>query len=108
MANLNVMEFDAMVVGGGIAGLQTALDLADQNFKVAVVEKDATIGGKMIRLSKVFPTLDCASCITTPKMASAAHHDNISLFTYCDVNAIDRDGDGYRRLVDPATPLCGS
>jgi len=94
MANLNVMEFDAIVVGGGIAGLQAALDLADQNFKVAVVEKDATIGGKMIRLSKVFPTLDCASCITTPKMASAAHHDRISVFTYCDVSAIKRTGDG--------------
>jgi heterodisulfide reductase subunit A len=93
MGNLNVMEFDAVVIGGGIAGLQTALDLADQNFKVAVVEKDTTIGGKMIRLSKVFPTLDCASCITTPKMASAAHHDNISIFTYCEVNNIDRDGD---------------
>jgi heterodisulfide reductase subunit A len=48
----------------------------------------------MIRLSKVFPTLDCASCITTPKMASAAHHDDISIFTYCDVNAIDRNRDG--------------
>jgi heterodisulfide reductase subunit A len=94
MGNFKVMEFDAIVVGGGIAGLQSALDLADQNFKVAVVEKDATIGGKMIRLSKVFPTLDCASCITTPKMASAAHHDNIAIFTYCDVNAIDRDGEG--------------
>jgi heterodisulfide reductase subunit A len=94
MGNYNVMEFDAIVVGGGIAGLQTALDLADQSFKVAVVEKDATIGGKMIRLSKVFPTLDCASCITTPKMASAAHHDNIAIFTYCDVNAVDRDGQG--------------
>jgi len=94
MTNLNVMEFDAIVVGGGIAGLQTALDLADQNFKVAVVEKDATIGGKMIRLSKVFPTLDCASCITTPKMASAAHHDHISIFTYCDVSTIQRDGNG--------------
>jgi heterodisulfide reductase subunit A len=94
MENLNVMEFDALVVGGGIAGLQAALDLADQNFKVAVVEKDATIGGKMIRLSKVFPTLDCASCITTPKMASAAHHDNIAILTYCDVNSIKRDGDG--------------
>ena len=97
-----------LVVGGGIAGLQTALDLADQNFKVAVVEKDATIGGKMIRLSKVFPTLDCPICITTPKMASAAHHDNISIFTYCDVSAIDRDGGGIvasltqrPRYVDP-------
>ncbi len=85
-------KFDVLVVGGGIAGLQTALDLGDQDFKVAIVEKDATIGGKMIRLSKVFPTLDCAICITTPKMAAAAHHDNITLFTYCDLNALDRDG----------------
>ena len=104
MENYKAMEFDAIVIGGGIAGLQAALDLADQNFKVAVVEKDATIGGKMIRLSKVFPTLDCASCITTPKMASAAHHDHISIFTYCDVNAIDRDGEG---IADPAAALCG-
>ncbi len=108
MESIKEMECDALVVGGGIAGLQAALDLADQGFKVAVVEKDASIGGKMIRLSKVFPTLDCASCITTPKMAAAAHHDNISLFTYCDVNKLDRDGDRLTasvtqrpRYVDP-------
>jgi heterodisulfide reductase subunit A len=86
------LNFDALVVGGGIAGLQAALDLADQGYMVAVVEKDATIGGKMIRLSKVFPTLDCASCITTPKMAAAAHHHNIAIFTYCQLNALDRSG----------------
>jgi heterodisulfide reductase subunit A len=67
MDSTRVLEFDALVVGGGIAGLQSALDLADQGFQVAIVDKDASIGGKMIRLSKVFPTLDCASCITTPK-----------------------------------------
>ena len=93
MEATRVLEFDALVVGGGIAGLQSALDLGDQGFKVAVVEKNASIGGKMIRLSKVFPTLDCASCITTPKMAAAAHHDNISLFSYCDLNKLGRDGD---------------
>jgi heterodisulfide reductase subunit A len=87
------LNFDALVVGGGIAGLQAALDLGDQGYKVAVVEKDATIGGKMIRLSKVFPTLDCASCITTPKMAAAAHHANISIFTYCQLKALDRKSD---------------
>lgn len=86
------MKFDTLVVGAGIAGLQAALDLADQNYKVAIVEKDATIGGKMIRLSKVFPTLDCASCITTPKMAAAAHHENITSFTYCDLESIQRTG----------------
>ena len=88
-----VLAFDALVVGGGIAGLQSALDMADQGFQVAIVDKDASIGGKMIRLSKVFPTLDCASCITTPKMAAAAHHDNIRLFTYCDMESLDRQTD---------------
>jgi len=108
MNSIQKTDFDVLVVGGGIAGLQTALDLGDQDYKVAVVEKDATIGGKMIRLSKVFPTLDCASCITTPKMASAAHHDNITLFTYCDVNSLDRVGQTVTasvtqrpRYVDP-------
>ena len=86
-------EFDALVVGGGIAGLQSALDLADQDFKVAIVEKDTSIGGKMIRLSKVFPTLDCSSCITTPKMAAVAHHENITIFTYCDLQSLQRNGD---------------
>jgi heterodisulfide reductase subunit A len=86
----NTYSFDALVLGGGIAGLQSALDLADQGFKVAVIEKDATIGGKMIRLSKVFPTLDCASCITTPKMAAAAHHEKITLFTDCDLKSLQR------------------
>jgi len=94
MVSTNIKNFDTLVLGGGIAGLQTALDLGDQGYKVAVVEKDASIGGKMIRLSKVFPTLDCASCITTPKMSAAAHHENITLFTYCDLTSLDPDGSG--------------
>jgi heterodisulfide reductase subunit A len=93
------LQFDALVVGGGIAGLQAALDLADQDFKVAVVERDASIGGKMIRLSKVFPTLDCASCITTPKMAAAAHHENITIFTYCDLQFLARNGETLTATV---------
>ena len=93
MESNQVLNVDALVVGGGIAGLQAAIDLADQNFKVAVVEKDASIGGKMIRLSKVFPTLDCSSCITTPKMAAAAHHENITILTYCDLTTLKRNED---------------
>ncbi len=92
MESSQEMKFDAIVVGAGIAGLQAALDLADQDYQVAIVEKDTSIGGKMIRLSKVFPTLDCSSCITTPKMAAAAHHENITLFTYCDLKSLDRSG----------------
>jgi heterodisulfide reductase subunit A2 len=92
MESNQVLNVDALVVGGGIAGLQAAIDLADQNFKVAVLEKDASIGGKMIRLSKVFPTLDCSSCITTPKMAAAAHHENIMILTYCHLNSLKRNG----------------
>lgn len=93
-------KFDALVLGGGIAGLEAALDLADQGFKVAVVEQDASIGGKMIRLSKVFPTLDCSSCITTPKMAAAAHHENITLFTFCRLQSLSKSGEkGFSALV---------
>ena len=100
-------NFDVLVVGGGIAGLQAALDLAEQDFQVAVVEKDASIGGKMIRLSKVFPTLDCASCITTPKMAAAAHHENITLFTYCQLNGLEPDGRGFFGQDHPKAEICG-
>jgi heterodisulfide reductase subunit A len=90
MSSIQAETFDVLVLGGGIAGLQAALDLADRGHRIAVVEKGPSVGGKMIRLSKVFPTLDCASCITTPKMAAAAHHDNITLYTHCEVRCIDR------------------
>ena len=104
------IRVDAMVIGGGIAGMQSALDLADQGYQVALVEKEASIGGKMIALSKVFPTLDCCSCITTPKMSAVAHHDNIRLYTYCEVQAVEQNGHGYTaqilkkpRYVDEST-----
>ena len=97
--HLKNYKVDTLVVGGGIAGMQTALDLADQGYQVALVEKEASIGGKMIALSKVFPTLDCCSCITTPKMSAVAHHENITLLTYCDVEAIHENGDGYNIQV---------
>jgi heterodisulfide reductase subunit A len=92
MVSQQNLRFDALVLGGGIAGLEAALNLADQDFSVAVIEKDASIGGKMIRLSKVFPTLDCSSCITTPKMAAAAHHPKITILTYCELQTLERRG----------------
>ena len=92
-------QVDALVVGGGIAGMQAALDLADQDYKVALVERLPTIGGKMIQLSKVFPTLDCCSCITTPKMSAVAHHPNIDLMTYCDIQQVDENQEGFQVQV---------
>jgi heterodisulfide reductase subunit A2 len=92
---MNELHVDALVVGGGIAGMQAALDLGDQGFQVALVEREPSIGGVMITLSKVFPTLDCCSCITTPKMSAVAHHPNIQLFTYCEVQAVNENGAGF-------------
>jgi heterodisulfide reductase subunit A len=87
------ISVDVLVVGGGIGGMQAALDLADQGLHVAIVERSPSIGGKMIGLSKVFPTLDCCSCITTPKMSAVAHQDNIELLTYSEVQSVSRLGD---------------
>jgi len=78
----------ALVIGGGIAGIQTALDIADAGYAVDIVEKSPTIGGRMAQLDKTFPTLDCSACILTPKMVDAAQHQNISLYTYSEVEEI--------------------
>jgi len=75
----------ALVIGGGIAGIQSALDIAEAGYEVDIVEKSPTIGGKMAQLDKTFPTLDCAACILTPKMVDAAQHENITLFTYSEL-----------------------
>lgn len=77
-----------LVIGGGIAGIQTAIDVADQGLKVFLVERTPSIGGKMSQLDKTFPTLDCASCILTPKMVAVSRHKNIDLLTYSEVREI--------------------
>ena len=78
----------ALVIGGGIAGIQTALDIADAGFPVDIVETKPTIGGKMAQLDKTFPTLDCAACILTPKMVDVAQNENIRIFSYSEVSEI--------------------
>ncbi len=78
----------ALVVGGGIAGIQAALDIADSGFEVVLVEREASIGGRMAQLDKTFPTLDCSACILSPKMVEAAAHPNITLKTYTEVEKI--------------------
>lgn len=88
------MDHDILIVGGGIAGMESALTLGDMGYKVLLVEKEASIGGKMILLSKVFPTLDCSSCIATPKMAATANHPNVSVLTYSEIDDIDKKGEG--------------
>ena len=87
-------KYDAVVVGAGIAGMQAAVDIANQGYKVLVVEKKSSIGGTMIQLSKVFPTLDCASCITTPKMSETYKHENIDVETLAEVKKIEKREDG--------------
>ena len=78
----------ALVVGGGIAGIQAALDIADTGFKVYLVEKEPSIGGHMMQLDKTFPTLDCSACILTPKMSDVGNHPNIELLTYSEITEV--------------------
>jgi len=80
---------DVLVVGGGIAGIEASLKLADAGHKVYLVERDASIGGHMAQFDKTFPTLDCAACILTPKMSAAGKHPNIQLMAYSEVTAVD-------------------
>ncbi|MBA7692728.1 Ferredoxin-type protein NapF [subsurface metagenome] len=78
----------ALVIGGGIAGIQSALDLANTGFEVILVEREPSIGGHMIQLSETFPTLDCSQCILTPKMVEVSKHPKIKLMTYSEIQEI--------------------
>ena len=78
----------ALVIGGGIAGIQTALDIAEAGFEVDIVEKQPTIGGKMTQIDKTFPTLDCAACILTPKMVDCAQNEKIRIYAYSEVESV--------------------
>ena len=79
---------DTLVVGGGIAGMQSALDIGNSGHKVYLVEKDTTIGGHMLQFDKTFPTLDCAACIGTPKMVEVVQNSNIELLSYSEVKEV--------------------
>jgi heterodisulfide reductase subunit A len=79
----------AMVLGGGIAGISAALDLADMGFKVYMVERGESIGGHMAQLDKTFPTLDCSICIEGPKMVDVSRHPNIEILSYADILSVE-------------------
>jgi heterodisulfide reductase subunit A len=77
-----------LVIGGGIAGIQASLDLADRGLEVILVEKSTTIGGRMAQLDKTFPTMDCSICILAPKMVECNRHPNIKMFTYSEIKEV--------------------
>ncbi len=79
----------ALVIGGGIAGIQAALDIADCGHEVILVEREPSIGGHMAQLSETFPTLDCSQCIMTPKMVDVANHPKIKLYTYSEIELVE-------------------
>ncbi|MGD0342083.1 MAG: CoB--CoM heterodisulfide reductase iron-sulfur subunit A family protein [Bacteroidales bacterium] len=79
----------ALVIGGGIAGIQASLDIANTGHKVILIEKDPSIGGHMSQLSETFPTLDCSQCILTPRMVEVAQHPNITLYSYAELESIE-------------------
>jgi len=83
-----LMEKAVLVIGGGIAGIQAALDLADKGISVHLVEKSPSIGGRMAQLDKTFPTNDCSICILAPKMADCYAHPNINVMTYSEVKEV--------------------
>jgi heterodisulfide reductase subunit A len=107
---------DTLVIGGGIAGIQASLEIANANKKVYLVEKTGTIGGHMAMFDKTFPTLDCAACILTPKMVEVGQHPNIDLMTYCEVKGVKGEPGNYKvtilkkaRRVNLATCIgCGN
>ena len=109
-------EKAVMVIGGGIAGIQASLDLAEQGYKVHLVEKLASIGGKMVLLDKTFPTMDCAVCIFAPKMIETSRNHNINIITYSEVKSVEGEAGDFNvkvwvkpRGVDPETCIgCGS
>jgi heterodisulfide reductase subunit A len=90
---------DVLVVGGGLGGIEVALTLADGGRNVYLVEREATIGGHMAKFDKVFPTLDCAACILTPKMSAVHAHPNITLWTCSEVKLVDGELGNYRVQV---------
>ncbi len=93
---LTLVTNAVLVVGGGIAGMQASLDLANRGFRVYLVEKSPSIGGRMAQLDKTFPTMDCSICILGPKMIACLHHPNITLLTYSEVKEVNGSAGNFK------------
>jgi heterodisulfide reductase subunit A len=93
------MVNSALVIGGGIAGIQAALDLADRGVEVHLVERSPSIGGVMAQLDKTFPTMDCSICILAPKMIECSGHPNITLHTLSEVREVRGSAGDFRVKV---------
>ena len=98
MISSNVVS-KILVVGGGIAGIQSALDLANSGFKVYLLDKKLSIGGTMAQLDKTFPTNDCSMCILSPKLVDAGRHPNIELLTYSEVETVEGEAGHFQVTV---------
>lgn len=94
---------ETLVIGAGISGMQAALDMADQGIKVHLVERFPSIGGRMAQLDKTFPTLDCSSCILTPKMVDTSRHENIELYAYSDIESIKGEKGNFEVRIKKKT-----
>ena len=98
-AEKNRVVGSVLVVGGGIGGIQSSLDLANSGFKVYLLEESPVIGGRMSQLDKTFPTNDCAMCIISPKLVEVASHPNIELITYADLVSVDGEPGRFRVTI---------
>jgi heterodisulfide reductase subunit A len=96
---MNQSKPTALIIGAGIAGIQAALDIADAGYQVYLVEREPSVGGRMAQLDKTFPTLDCSSCILTPKMVDVGRHPNITLLTYSEVEWVRREGGRFQARI---------
>jgi heterodisulfide reductase subunit A len=94
-ANMESKSGSVLVVGGGIGGVQTSLDLAESGFKVYMVESKASIGGVMAQLDKTFPTNDCSMCILSPKLVEASRHPMISMMTLTEVVSVEGEAGNF-------------
>ncbi len=99
------MVKDVMVIGGGIAGIQASLDLADKGIKVHLIEKEPSIGGRMAQLDKTFPTNDCSICILAPKMADCYRHENVNLLTCAEIQGVTGEAGNFNVKVLKKTRL---